>query len=188
MKRWCLHLGAAAIIGAALLLVGCAKKPGVQTGELGATAPEGKMGEETIAKRAPIQEAPVTPGPGVRAEGGLGTATKEGPLKDVFFDFDKAILTDQTKKTLGDNITWLKANPAARITVEGHCDERGTNEYNLGLGEHRAKAIRDYLVAGGIDAKRIATISYGEERPFALGHDESDWKWNRRGHFAGASR
>ena len=188
MKRWCLHLGAAAIIGAALLLVGCAKKPEVQPGELGATAPEGKMGEETIAKRAPIQEAPVTPGPGVRAEGGLGTATKEGPLKDVFFDFDKAILTDEAKKTLGDNIKWLQANPAARITVEGHCDERGTDEYNLGLGEHRAKVIRDYLVAGGIDAKRIATISYGEERPFALGHDESDWKWNRRGHFAGASR
>jgi len=188
MKRQCLHLMAAAIFGAALLLVGCAKKPGVQTGELGTTAPEGKMGEETIAKRAPIQEVPVTPGPGVRAEGALGTATKEGPLKDVFFDFDKAILIDEAKKTMGDNIKWLKVNPAARIAVEGHSDERGTNEYNLALGEHRAKAIRDYLVAGGIDAKRITTISYGEERPFTLGHDESAWKWNRRGHFVVAPR
>ncbi len=188
MKRRCLHLGALAILGAALLLVGCTKKPGVQTGERGMTASEGKMGEETIAKRAPIQEVPVTPGPGVRAEGDLGAATTEGPLKDVFFDFDKAILTDEAKKTLGDNMKWLKTNPAARIAVEGHSDERGTNEYNLALGEHRAKAIRDYLVAGGIDAKRITTISYGEERPFTLGHDESAWKWNRRGHFVVAPR
>jgi peptidoglycan-associated lipoprotein len=114
--------------------------------------------------------------------------TKEGPLKDVFFDFDKATLTDEAKKTLGDNIKWLKANPAARTAVEGHSDERGTDEYNLALGEQRAKAIRDYLVAGGIDTKRITTISYGEERPFALGHDESAWRWNRRGHFVVAPR
>jgi peptidoglycan-associated lipoprotein len=164
-------------------LVGCAKK----TGELGTTASEGKMGEETITKRAPIQEVPVTPGPGVRAEGGLGKGT-EGPLKDVFFDFDKAILTDEAKKTLADNIKWLRANPAARTAVEGHSDERGTDEYNLALGEQRAKAIRDYLVAGGIDARRITTISYGEERPFAVGHDESAWRWNRRGHFVVAPR
>lgn len=183
MNRQCLNLMALAILGAALLLASCAKKPGVQNGELGAT--EGKMGEETIAKPSLIQEAPVTPRAGVRTEGGPGM---EGPLKDVFFDFDKAILTDEAKKTLDDDIKWLKANPAARTTVEGHSDERGTNEYNLGLGEHRAMAVRDYLVAGGIDAKRIATISYGEERPFTLGHDESAWKWNRRVHFVVAPR
>jgi len=187
MKRRCFHLRAVAILGASLLLVGCPRKPGVQTGELGATAPEGKMSEETIAKRAPIQEAPVTPGPGVR-EGGPGTATTEGPLKDVFFDFDKAILSNEAKKSLDDNTKWLKANPAVRIVVQGHCDERGTTEYNLALGEHRAKAVRDYLVAGGIDTKRISTISYGEERPFALGHDESAWKWNRRSHLSVAAR
>ncbi|MCI0483645.1 MAG: peptidoglycan-associated lipoprotein Pal [candidate division NC10 bacterium] len=183
MKRHCLNLGGLAIIGVALLLVGCAKKSGVQNGELGAT--EGKMGEETITKPSLIQEAPVTPGAGVRTGGGPGT---EGPLKDVFFDFDKAILTDEAKKTLDADIKWLKANPATRIAVEGHSDERGTDEYNLGLGEHRAKAVRDYLVAGGIDAKRITTISYGEERPFVLGHDESAWKWNRRAHFVIAPR
>jgi peptidoglycan-associated lipoprotein len=109
--------------------------------------------------------------------------TGEGPLKDVFFDFDKAVIRDDGKQALNENIQWLKANPTARIMVEGHCDERGTNEYNLGLGDRRAKAVRDYLVAGGVDAKRFSTISYGEERPFVLGHDESAWKWNRRGHF-----
>jgi peptidoglycan-associated lipoprotein len=81
-------------------------------------------------------------------------------------------------------VTWLKSNARAKATIEGHCDERGTTEYNLGLGERRAKAVKDYLVAAGIGADRIATISYGKERPFVLGHDESSWKWNRRGHFA----
>jgi peptidoglycan-associated lipoprotein len=82
----------------------------------------------------------------------------------------------------------MKTNGKAKITVEGHCDERGTAEYNLALGEHRAKAVRDYLVAAGIPANRIATISYGEERPFVTGHDEGAWKWNRRGHIvAGVS-
>jgi peptidoglycan-associated lipoprotein len=80
-------------------------------------------------------------------------------------------------------VAWLKANARAKITLEGHCDERGTAEYNLALGERRAKAVKDYLIAAGIPADRVSTISYGKERPFVLGHDESAWKWNRRGHF-----
>ncbi|MGH7409625.1 MAG: peptidoglycan-associated lipoprotein Pal, partial [Candidatus Methylomirabilis sp.] len=104
-------------------------------------------------------------------------------LKDVFFDFDKSLIRPDAKKTLDENVRWLKENPKAIITIEGHCDERGTREYNLGLGERRAKAARDYLAAAGIDAKRIKTISYGKERPFAPGHDESAWKVNRRAHF-----
>jgi hypothetical protein len=74
------------------------------------------------------------------------------------------------------------AEESPLILIEGHADERGTNEYNLALGERRAKTIRDFLVAGDIHAKRVSIISYGEERPFVLGHDESAWKWNRRGH------
>jgi peptidoglycan-associated lipoprotein len=105
------------------------------------------------------------------------------PLRDIFFDYDKSNVRDDQKAALNENVAWLKANPAVKITIEGHADERGTNEYNLGLGERRAKATRDYLVAAGIDAARTATISYGEERPFVLGHDESAWKWNRRAHF-----
>ena len=85
-------------------------------------------------------------------------------------------------------IAWLKANPASKITIEGHADERGTNEYNLALGERRAKATQDYLVAAGLAAARIAIISYGEEHPFVLGHDENAWKWNRRAHFVLTAR
>jgi peptidoglycan-associated lipoprotein len=109
------------------------------------------------------------------------------PLQDIFFDYDKSIIRDDQKAVLNQDIAWLKATPAAKITIEGHADERGTNEYNLALGERRAKATKDYLVATGIDAARIATITYGEERPFVLGHDESAWKWNRRAHFVIAS-
>jgi peptidoglycan-associated lipoprotein len=104
-------------------------------------------------------------------------------LKDAFFNFDKHNIRDDQKAALNDNAAWLKAHPKARILVEGHCDERGTAEYNLALGERRAKAVKEYLVAAGIPAERISTISYGKERPFVLGHDESAWKWNRRGHF-----
>jgi peptidoglycan-associated lipoprotein len=105
------------------------------------------------------------------------------PLQDVFFDFDQASIRDDQKTALNQNVGWLKKNSQGKITIEGHCDERGATEYNLALGERRAKAVKDYLVAAGVGADRIATVSYGEERPFVLGHDESAWKWNRRGHF-----
>jgi peptidoglycan-associated lipoprotein len=82
-----------------------------------------------------------------------------------------------------ENAQWLKANPAAKVAIEGHCDERGSSEYNLALGERRARVARDFLVAAGIETNRISTISFGKERPFVLGHDESAWKWNRRAHF-----
>jgi len=157
-------LGAVLLLAGALLLAGCPKKPEVATGAPRAEAP------------APVPEARPEPAP-------PAPAPAKEPLQDVFFDFDKAVIRDDGKKSLNENIQWLKANPAVQIRVEGHCDERGTNEYNLALGERRAKVVRDYLVAGGIDAKRISTVSYGEERPFVQGHDESAWKGNRRGHF-----
>jgi peptidoglycan-associated lipoprotein len=109
-------------------------------------------------------------------------------LKDAFFDFDKSGIREDQKAVLNENVAWLKANPAVKITIEGHCDERGTAEYNLALGDRRAKAVKDYLVAGGIPADRIAAISYGKERPFVLGHDESAWMWNRRGHIVVTAR
>ena len=107
----------------------------------------------------------------------------ESPLKDIFFDFDKSFIRADAKKSLDENVRWLQANAKATILIEGHCDERGTREYNLGLGQRRVKSTQDYFVAAGINAKRIKIISYGKERPFALGHDESAWKWNRRAHF-----
>ena len=129
---------------------------------------------------APAAPSPAPPAPGAPAAAPVPAAS---PLKDVFFDFDKFNVRDDQKAALNDNITYLKANQRVRVTIEGHCDERGTVEYNLGLGERRAKSTKDYLVAAGIAADRINVISYGKERPFVLGHDESAWKWNRRSHF-----
>jgi peptidoglycan-associated lipoprotein len=105
------------------------------------------------------------------------------PLKDVFFQYDKAAIEADQKTALDDNARWLKANGSVKIVIEGHCDERGTAEYNLGLGDRRTKAVRDYLVTSGIIPNRIVTISYGKERPFVPGHDETAWKQNRRAHF-----
>ena len=136
--------------------------------------------EETVTPPGAIQEPPAK---GAPSAGPTGMSDKGSPLKDAFFDFDKSNIRDDAKPNLAEDAQWLKANPAAQITIEGHCDERGTAEYNLGLGERRAKASLDYLVAAGIDPKRIKIISFGKERPFVLGHDESAWKWNRRAHF-----
>jgi peptidoglycan-associated lipoprotein len=104
-------------------------------------------------------------------------------LRDIFFDFDKYDIRPEDKITLDDNARWLKSNTAALLLVEGHCDERGTSEYNLALGERRAKATRDYLVSTGIDASRITVISYGKERPVCTERTEACWAKNRRAHF-----
>jgi peptidoglycan-associated lipoprotein len=136
---------------------------------------------EAAPSSAPTAVTPPAPGAGA-ADAGAGRE-KESPLQDVFFDFDKSLIRPDAKKSLEENVRWLRANPSAKILIEGHCDERGTREYNLALGQRRAKSAQDHLVAAGINAKRIRTISYGKERPFALGHDESAWKWNRRAHF-----
>ncbi len=151
--------GSVLFVSVALLLAGCPKRPEVQTGAVRAAEEKVVIGEKTVV------------------------VVEEASLNDVFFDFDKSLIRSDAKVALGNNIKWLKTNAGVRIVVEGHADERGTNEYNLALGNRRVKAVRDYLVAGGINAKRISTISYGEERPFVVGHDESAWKWNRRGHF-----
>jgi len=99
----------------------------------------------------------------------------------VFFDFDKYNLKADARNTLEQQAAWLAKYPAVSIIVEGHCDERGTREYNLALGERRANSVKDYLVALGVAPNRIRTISYGKERPVALGSNESAWAQNRRG-------
>ena len=104
-------------------------------------------------------------------------------LRDVYFDFDRYDVRAGDKGTLDENAKWLKSNQSALLLIEGHADERGTNEYNLALGERRAKATRDYLVSVGIDAGRITVISYGEERPTCTEKAEGCWAKNRRAHF-----
>jgi peptidoglycan-associated lipoprotein len=107
----------------------------------------------------------------------------QGPLADVRFDFDQATLNEEARGILASHATWLKARPSVAVTIEGHCDERGTVEYNLALGDRRADATRDYLASLGIEAGRLDTLSLGKERPLAPGHDESAWAQNRRAHF-----
>lgn len=114
---------------------------------------------------------------------GDSDSNKAGGLQTVFFAFDSSSLDSAAKSTMQTNADFLKANAKVDIQVEGHCDERGGRQYNLALGERRAKAIRDYLVALGVESKRVSTISYGNERPVSEGHDESGWSKNRRANF-----
>ncbi len=108
---------------------------------------------------------------------------KTGPLQTVNFAYNSASLSSATKDRLRAAATFLKAATSVEVQVEGHCDERGGVQYNLALGERRAKAVRNYLVALGVSGSRISTISFGKERPVAFGHDESAWSQNRRGNF-----
>jgi len=106
-----------------------------------------------------------------------------GPLQDVLFEFDSYEISFDARTTLQTNAEWLRNNAQVRIEVEGHCDERGTVEYNLALGAKRAKAVRDYLVSLGISSDRLSTISYGEELPLCRDSTEDCWRQNRRVHF-----
>lgn len=111
-----------------------------------------------------------------------GTAAS-GPLKDVFFAFDRSDLSADARAVLKSNSEWLKKNPAAQVQIEGHCDERGTVEYNLALGSKRAQASKDYLETLGVPANRLSMISYGEEIPVCKENSDSCWEKNRRARF-----
>jgi len=113
----------------------------------------------------------------------LDDLNRERPLADVNFKYDVADLTDASRATLQTNATWLRRWSTTRITIEGHADSRGTNEYNLALGERRAQAIRDYLGSLGIPVARMSIVSKGEEDPICKDEDEACWAQNRRGHF-----
>lgn len=104
-------------------------------------------------------------------------------LENIFFDFDKSDLREDAIAQLEINAQWLLENETVRAIIEGHCDERGTEEYNLALGERRAKAARDYIVRLGVSADRLMTVSYGESKPLELGHNEAAWAMNRRAQF-----
>jgi peptidoglycan-associated lipoprotein len=109
-------------------------------------------------------------------------AAIEAGLRDVFFDYDQWTIPDSGMNALNRDAEWLKAHPGAVLKVEGHCDERGTADYNVVLGEKRAKAARSYLVEMGVSPKQLAIVSYGKERPFCAEHDEACYQQNRRGH------
>jgi len=109
-------------------------------------------------------------------------------LKDIYFDFDKYDIRPGDAKILDENAKWLKTNTNALILVEGHADERGTNEYNLALGERRAKATMNYLASQGVQAGRVTVISYGKERPQCTERNEQCWGKNRRAHLLAKAR
>jgi len=109
--------------------------------------------------------------------------TRNGLLGDVYFDFDKADLTEESRTRLARNAEWLRSHPEFEVRVEGHCDERGTNEYNLALGERRAASAMSYMVSLGVGAGKLTTLSYGEERPQCTESSEGCWARNRRAHF-----
>jgi peptidoglycan-associated lipoprotein len=135
----------------------------------------------------PVREPSVVPPEPVRddaiSSASLDDLNKNSPLKPVYFELDSSDLTAANQKTLDEDAALLKRYTSWTVTVEGHCDERGTAEYNLALGERRAIAARAYLISLGIAADRLRTVSYGKEFPFDPGHDESAFAKNRRAHF-----
>jgi len=158
-----------------LTLAGCESTPESTTGAGGS----GTFG-------SPSQAAPGGAGSQVGTgpvDGRLGGAnlSAAGISDTVLFGFDQYDLSGEARATLDRQAAWLRQNPQRAITIEGHCDERGTREYNLALGERRANAVKNYLVTVGIPANRIRTLSYGKERPAAIGSSEQSWAQNRRG-------
>ena len=160
----------AAVLALLLLAPGCSSRKKVAGG------PEPTPPPSTTENAPPTETPPPPPSTG----GGETTAAN---LRDAFFDFDEASLRDDAKAALDGDAKYLESHGGANVVIEGHCDERGSVEYNLALGEKRARAAKDYLVAYGINASRMTTISYGKERPFDTGHTEEAWAQNRRAHF-----
>ncbi|OGL25420.1 MAG: peptidoglycan-associated lipoprotein [Candidatus Rokubacteria bacterium RIFCSPLOWO2_12_FULL_73_47] len=177
-----------------VVLAGCAKRPA--TTQASAPAPTAPPPAATTpaqpsAPPAPSMAAPTRPAPAPAPAAAPTTTARPSPkeftaiadLKDIHFDFDKYDIRPGDAKVLDANAAWLKSHGDYLVLVEGHCDERGTNEYNLALGERRAKSTMNYLVSQGVQASRITIISYGEERPQCAEKNEGCWSKNRRSHF-----
>jgi peptidoglycan-associated lipoprotein len=173
---------------AGLMITGCARRPATTAASAAAPAPAAAP-SPAPAPRTPSAAAPAPPAPAAAAAPAQAPrpVPKEfmavAALKEVYFDFDKYDIRPEDAKTLDANATWLKSNGDNLVLIEGHCDERGTNEYNLALGERRAKSTMNYLVSQGIQANRITIISYGEERPVCTEKTEACWAKNRRANF-----
>jgi len=165
---------------AALMSVGCAKKQTVKS-----------EGTQAPSAAAPVTEAPVKEAPAPMAaaappSAAPGVAVTEERLSqfdDVRFDFDKSVVREDGRKTCGIVADYLKKHPQAKMLIEGHCDERGTAEYNMALGERRATAVMTYLVSLGVPKAALSTVSFGKEKPLDPGHNEEAWAKNRRAHF-----
>jgi peptidoglycan-associated lipoprotein len=184
MKKWNILQVMLMVMAAVFLAAGCAKTPADTTA----------MEAPPVVSEVPQQEVSGIGAGGVTetriGEQAMGDQAAAGQdevsvsgLERIFFDFDQYVLTEQARATLAGNAAYLKANPGAQVRIEGHCDERGSDEYNLALGERRALAAKNYLESLGISASRLSVISYGEEIPLDPAHDESAWSKNRRAEF-----
>jgi peptidoglycan-associated lipoprotein len=165
------------LVAAMVAMTGCAKK--AKEAPPAPPTPPPAAAPAPTPTPTPAPAPPPTPAPAPAPP-----ALQSADLKPVFFDYDAYTLSAEGRAVLDGNARLLRDNPTVKLVLEGHCDERGTAEYNQALGERRAQAARDYLVNAGIDASRLSVISYGKERPFATGHDEAAWAQNRRAEFS----
>lgn len=173
---------------------GCAKQelvkkdesiPSVATAKPGSISSVKPSVKETAIKEQPVKEAPITGQ--IPKESKAGGQT-EAALEKVFFDFDSYLLTPSARDTLVKNAAAMKGKSDVTVRIEGHCDERGSDEYNLALGEKRGRAAMQYLVTTGIPVGRLSVVSYGKEKPADPGHDDAAWAKNRRDEFVVISR
>lgn len=169
------------------LLIGCAQRKVAQQ-----VKPEDQQQQQLSDAEARDKKGALKPEERITEQQLAKIETKEEPARfkeesglfeDVYFDFDKYDIRAEAKPILNNISSWLLQNSAAKLSVEGHCDERGTNEYNLALGDRRAKSVRDFLIALGIASTRIEIVSYGEEKPQCTEQTEECWAKNRRAHF-----
>lgn len=182
----------------ALVAAGCAKKQTVKSeGDAGGAGTTTATPAVSVPGAGEVKESPVTEAPAVptvvaapevqsapaAAPGIAVTEEKPSQFDDVLFDFDKSVLREDGRKTTQGAADYLKKKSGVKLLVEGHCDERGTSEYNMALGERRATAVTNYLVSLGIPKADLSTISFGKEKPLDPGHDEGAWAKNRRAHF-----
>lgn len=152
---------------------------GFQSLAPGQTPDEERLGRGTMATKGQGSEAANQRSAELRREEAAAMAVG---LKDVFFGYDSWAIQEDGQQALTHNGAWLKENPKALLKIEGHCDERGTQDYNIVLGEKRAKASRSFLVEMGVNPKQVGIVSYGKEQPFCLDRNESCYQQNRRGH------
>jgi peptidoglycan-associated lipoprotein len=176
----------AVTLGAALMVSACHKKKPVAPAPPPAAAPTAP----STTPAPPPAPPPPTPAPPhtptedeAFAAKSLEQLNAEHPLGDAFFDLDSSTIRDDAKPAIQKDAEWMKRWTSTKVMIEGHCDERGTSEYNLALGERRAQAVKDYLASLGVGADRVQTVSKGKEQPFCADHAESCWQQNRRGHF-----
>jgi len=163
-----------AMVIAALAVTGCSSKKNANEGSQLSPSPNGGMNEGGMNGTNGSQYA----------NGSLGGNGAGGPLSDIHFDLNEATIQPQDNGVLKANADWLTAHPNTRVQIEGHCDDRGSEEYNIALGAKRAQAAKDYLTTLGIDGGRMSTISYGKELPLCTDQTEDCWAQNRRDHFA----